>query len=544
MALALLKKTYVVAYLQDTNSSEVILSDVIAPYIEDYNVGWVGTGNGVWTYESPTQSYSDIYSVQGGHKYYLTLGETVGTRFRVMFTTVDVSTVSSGKVTGTAVNKSNYNNPSPNQNLYYTTPSDGYIIVQKDNVGVTGIKTYLYDTISRSPIFCQLIGSVKENFDTSKVLAISNAMKSCFKSSVQVKAVKKVEGYLFGKTDIALLFVTPPAKASYKTGEIFDFSDAVVTAIYENGKTVNVTNEATFTPADGAVVALSDSNITVSYKGLFAYFDLTIEGTIPTALSVTPPTKTTYLKGEALDYTGCSAIATYGDGTTRDVTNLAVFTPANGTVINNNNNLTVSVSYQEGSETVSNSFPITVAYLNSLTVTAPTKTHYIGDTLDYTGLNVTANYKNANSVDVTSSAVITPVEGTIITTDIVTGPETISSSTYYNLKINIAYTDAAGDKKTKSVTIDIPHLEVTKPNKIDYHVGEALDYTGLAVKLDNVDLTSSITTQYPEGTVVPSSWHNNASYSQMGFTFYWLTFYYVDTSENKQQHRFGIRVYP
>ena len=203
MAIGLIKKTYLIAYVQDSNSSEVVLSDVVAPYIEDYNVGWVGTGNGKWTWESPTQSYSDIYSVQGGHKYYLTLGETVGTRFRVMFTTVDISTVSSGIVTGTAVNTSNYNNPSPNQNLYYTTPSDGYIIVQKDNVGTTGIKTYLYDTISRSPIRCQFLGAVKDDFDTSKALAIVESLKSCLNSSVQVKAVKKVSGYKIGYSDVA-----------------------------------------------------------------------------------------------------------------------------------------------------------------------------------------------------------------------------------------------------------------------------------------------------------------------------------------------------
>ena len=195
MAIELVKKNYLIAYVQDSNSSEVVLSEALTPYIEDFNCGWVGTGNGVWTYEKPTQSYSDVYSVQGGHKYYLTLGSDVGTRFRVIFTTVDVSTVSSGKVNGTAVNKSNYNNPSPNQNLYYTTPSDGYIVVQKDNVGKTGIKTYLHDTITRSPIHCQFLGAVNDNLDSNKALAIVELLKSCLNSSVQVKAVKKVEGY-------------------------------------------------------------------------------------------------------------------------------------------------------------------------------------------------------------------------------------------------------------------------------------------------------------------------------------------------------------
>ena len=196
MSLVFLKKNYVIAYIQDTSSSEVTLSDAIVPYIEDFNCGWIGTGNGLWTYEKPTKCYSDIYSVQAGHKYFLTLGDATGTRFRVIFTTVDVSVVSSGTVQGSAVNTSNYNNPSPHQNLYYTAQSDGYIVVQKDNAGNTGIQTFLYDHISKFPIYCSFLGSVKESFDTDKALAIVGAVKPCLRSSFLVKAVKKVSGYL------------------------------------------------------------------------------------------------------------------------------------------------------------------------------------------------------------------------------------------------------------------------------------------------------------------------------------------------------------
>ena len=118
--------------------------DALSPYIVDFNCGWVGTGNGVWTYEKPTKSYLDVYLVQAGCKYFLTLGDTVGSRFRVMFSTTDISAVSSGTVAGIAVNTSNYNNPVPNQCLFYTPDEDGYLIIQKDNVGSTGIKTFLY----------------------------------------------------------------------------------------------------------------------------------------------------------------------------------------------------------------------------------------------------------------------------------------------------------------------------------------------------------------------------------------------------------------
>ncbi|MBQ9222103.1 MAG: bacterial Ig-like domain-containing protein [Synergistaceae bacterium] len=550
MPLVLIKKAFVNAYLQKNDSDDFTLSDPLTPYIEDFNCGWVGTGNGIWTYEKPSQCYSDIYQVLGGHKYFLTLGEEAGTRFRIMFTTTDVSTVASGTVSGKAVNTSNYNNPSPYQNVYYTTPSDGYIVFQKDNAGKSGIKTYLHDTISKSPVVCYFLGEVNpHSFNSEKILQIVEALKTVLNPSVSVKAVKKVEGYIIGHTDLAALTVTQlPSKTQYRAGELADYTGIAVTATYENGSIVDVTDKAVFSPAHGETVS---SPVFVAFKELSTSFNLDITGATLTDLLVTPPSKTTYLKGEVLDFTGCTVTAVYGDGSTKDVTNSAVFSPANGTVINSNNSLEVDISYSEdvyqdgvlvGNDTLTSSFPITVAYLNSLSVTAPTKTHYIGDALDYTGLTVTANYKNSSSVDVTSSAVITPAEGTIITTDMVTEPAPIPEprDIYEELKINVSYSDSAGNKKTTSITIQIPHLMVTVPNKTEYHVGETIDYTGLKVELEGVDITSSVTFQYPEGSVILSD-----SYSRNGrYRWRQMYIYYTDNSGENKRTYIEILVYP
>lgn len=114
------------------------------PIEYDYNIGYVS--NGTWTYENPTRTYTDIYEVQSGHRYFISLGQNVGTRFRVMFTTTDVRTVTSGSVAGN--NIININNPASFRNTSYTAPSDGYIIVAKDNVGESGIYSYVYDVSS------------------------------------------------------------------------------------------------------------------------------------------------------------------------------------------------------------------------------------------------------------------------------------------------------------------------------------------------------------------------------------------------------------
>ena len=116
----------------------------LEPYIFDLNRGWVGPGNGVWTPERPTQTYADVYEVTGGHRYFLTFGVEVGTRARTMFTTEDVSATTQ-KVTGVGVNPTGYDNPAPYSSFQYTPETDGYIVIAKDNVGKSGIKTYLYD---------------------------------------------------------------------------------------------------------------------------------------------------------------------------------------------------------------------------------------------------------------------------------------------------------------------------------------------------------------------------------------------------------------
>lgn len=107
----------------------------------DYNIGYID--NGTWRYENPTNTYTDIYEVQADRRYFITLGLNRGSRFRAMFTTQDVTTKTSGNVAGTGI--VNTNSPASYANASFTTSADGYILVAKDNVGKTGIFTYVYD---------------------------------------------------------------------------------------------------------------------------------------------------------------------------------------------------------------------------------------------------------------------------------------------------------------------------------------------------------------------------------------------------------------
>lgn len=113
----------------------------IDAYEFDYNTGRVD--DGVWQYESPTDTYADIYQVNADNTYLISLGGNVGSCFIAMFTAVDVTALSGGNATGTTI--ININSPTPHRNTTYECPSDGYIIVVKDDVGKQGVKSYVHN---------------------------------------------------------------------------------------------------------------------------------------------------------------------------------------------------------------------------------------------------------------------------------------------------------------------------------------------------------------------------------------------------------------
>lgn len=131
-------------YTAHDRHGDAIVGTAVAqmtPRNYDYNIGYVA--GGTWTYENPTQTYTDIYEVEADHTYLISLGANVGSRFRAMFTTTDVTTVTRGNVSGTQI--ININNPTSYRSITYKAPSDGYIVIGKDNVGKSGIFTYVFD---------------------------------------------------------------------------------------------------------------------------------------------------------------------------------------------------------------------------------------------------------------------------------------------------------------------------------------------------------------------------------------------------------------
>ncbi len=359
--------------------AQISCAPPLETYVYDQNSGYIDSG--VWKVENPTRTYIDIYQVQAGHTYWLTLGATVGSRFRVMFTTTDISQTSSN-VTGTSI--INTNNPATYASVTYTPSSNGYIAVAKDNVGVSGLFTYLFDTTT-----------------TNKTESVTLPLIVATLSSINI--------------------TTMPTKMSFREGAAIDYSGIVVTAIYSDGSIKEIPYaDLVFFPSAGTAFNYSSPVVTVSYElgGITASTTFELGLVTLTGITVGTLTQSEYGIGEKLFFLGTPVTANYSDSSTDDVTydSGVVFSPANDTVVTENTNTIVTVTYTNAANenaSATATITITPSTLVGLTVTPPIKATYnLGDTIDYAGLIVYADYSNGAHIDVTTEATMSPADGT------------------------------------------------------------------------------------------------------------------------------------
>ena len=225
-------------------------------------------------------------------------------------------------------------------------------------------------------------------------------------------------------TPLMIKVTTPPVKTTYRTGEPLNITGMVVSLVASNGAMIDVTQACTFVPAVGTPLTSSNTSVAISYY--WYRDDVTFNTEYPIGVKdlssitiTTAPTKTAYKAGETLDLTGMVVTATYSDGTSIDVTSNCTTSPASGATLTTSDT-TITVTYTEGGVAKTATQAITVKGLSSIAITnPPTETSYsVGDTLDLTGIEVTATYSDGSTEDVTSSCTYSPANGaTLARTD-------------------------------------------------------------------------------------------------------------------------------
>ena len=188
------------------------------------------------------------------------------------------------------------------------------------------------------------------------------------------------------------------------------------------------------------------------------------------------PTKKTYTVGEKFDPTGMIVKLTYSDGSTKEITSGYTYTPMGA--MNTVGQQTIAVAYQ-GKGT---GFKVTVEpSLNSISIKAkPSKlTYTVGETLNTSGLKLTATYSDGTTKEITSGFTCTP-------TKLSTKGQQLITLKYGNVSTSFYVTvNGAGVKQ----------IRVTqRPTKTTYATGNTLNTSGMKVTVTYTDGSTKVIT--------------------------------------------------
>ena len=259
--------------------------------------------------------------------------------------------------------------------------------------------------------------------------------------------------------EITLVANIMPENATDRSVTWSTSDDSVVT-VDQDGKVVAVgIGDATITvtTADGGHEATCTVKVTE---------DQPVQPTLESIEVSSMPTETLYFVGERLDLSGLRITANYSDGS-REVTGY-VTDPADGSIITadmvgNDDILTITVSFTDGvTRTVTFDVDTYTDFELRLDYSGMNLDYNVGDTLDTTGLGITAVYSDEYIVDVQpEDCIISPVS--------LDQPGAVTVSVTYSVQH-----EASMMQSTATFTVYVTGLEVI-PDKTVYTVGEDFD---------------------------------------------------------------------
>ena len=223
----------------------------------------------------------------------------------------------------------------------------------------------------------------------TKTITVSfNGMSATFQVTVRARSLTGIE------------LTQAPEKRTYLEGEALDLDGLILTAAYDNGdrETVSDYEVSGYDPTPGT------KTVRLTYGGKTVSFKVLVKARSLSSLEIqTLPTKLVYLEGDDFDPAGMVVVAHYNNGDQEETSDYEIVgydsTPGEKTV-----------TLQNGEATVSFTVTVTPRALTSISVTSqPRKLTYLeGETLDPTGLEITAHYNNGTSQVVSGYALAGP----------------------------------------------------------------------------------------------------------------------------------------
>lgn len=270
-------------------------------------------------------------------------------------------------------------------------------------------------------------------------------------------------------------FSTEGMNLSYFEGEAVSFDGLVVTAVYYYGSTEPVdTQDVVLDYASDLTATPGNKTVTIKVgEQTVGTFIITV-GDIPTASANTENVDLSYRVGEIVSLEGLTVTLTYTDSTDSDtialsdltvVTDLSELTATAGTK-------TVTVKYVfDGNIDLYANVTVTVYGVDSYTInTENVKTTYIaGDTVNYDGISVYANYKDGGeSVAVDLADISYDISGVLTAVGTTTVQVSLNGTVIGNINLTV-------EKNS------IESIEIGGSFDTSYEVDDAVDFTGLTV---------------------------------------------------------------
>ena len=109
-----------------------------------------------------------------------------------------------------------------------------------------------------------------------------------------------------------------PNKTNYVVGQNFDPTGMIITAVYENGNTVDITD---YEVVDGNNLKVEQNTVTIKFEDKTVTVEITVEDKVISNITITKlPNKTDYIQEqEELDLTGGTIEIEYNDGTKEEL---------------------------------------------------------------------------------------------------------------------------------------------------------------------------------------------------------------------------------
>jgi uncharacterized repeat protein (TIGR02543 family) len=282
-----------------------------------------------------------------------------------------------------------------------------------------------------------------------------------------------------------ILVTTQPTERSYIENTYFDPTGIIVTAVYDNGETVVITD---YTYDKTERLAATDKSVIISYteKGVTktAAVSITVSTKRMTGIEVTAlPLKIAYSERQLFDLTGLVVSAIYNNGEAILVTGYTIDKIGQLTT----GDIIVTISYSEDNITKTATISITVLarQLDGIIVSSlPTKTTYVEHTyFDRTGLVITAHYDNGESETIADYLIDKSL--------LVIGDDTVTI-TYSEAEIEKTITFAIA-----VVARSLSAIEITaQPNNLVYSERTYFDPTGLEITAVYDNEETEVVTEY------------------------------------------------